>query len=526
MMKLLLLLAVSLPVFAQCSYVFTPDPSQTINIAADASTAPNIINVTVTGCNWAYSTDAAWITFPGVTALFGSGNGTIGWEAAVNIGPGARTGHIAVVGVNATSFVFTVVQGAPICALTLNPSSAAAALAGGAGSFQVQTNCTWAAASQESFLSLTSAASGSLNGTLGYAVAANVCVAARSGVVAVQAGGTSGPIQTFQVSQAGSQANLTLTPPSLNAPAGATTGTVAIATGSACSWSAYSDVSWMSITGTASGNGNYNLAYSILANPSAARTGSIHVGAQLFTVTQAAVAAPAVTLTALGNGADYAEGAVSPGEVVVLGGSNLGPVQGVKYTVTGGFLPTTLGGVQVLFGNVAAPLLYVSAAQVNAVVPYEVTGSTQVQVTYGGATSNALTLPVQATTPGILTLDASGFGGGAILNQDLSVNTPTNPVAAGSAVAIYCVGGGVTNPPSVDGVVFAGTAPILTQPVTVTIGGMNAQVFYSGAVSGSIAGLTQINAIVPPDLTSHGPVPIFISIGGVQSQTGVTVAIQ
>ena len=526
-MKLLLLLAVSLPVFAQCPYAFAPDPSQAIDIAASASATPNTITVTVnSGCNWEYGTDAAWITFPTVTSLFGSGNGTIGWEAAVNIGPGQRTGHITVLGNNGSSFVFTVVQGAPVCTLTLSPTSATAVLAGGTGSFQVQTNCTWVAASQSSFVSLTSTNSGSLDGTVSYSVAPNVCVAALTGTIAVQAGGAAGPIQTFQVNQAGSQANLTVTPASLSAPAGTSTGTVAIATGSSCPWSAYSDVSWMSITGNTAGNGNYTLPYAILANPSAARTGNIHVGAQMFTVTQAAVAAPAVTLSALGNGADYAQGAVSPGDVVVLAGSNLGPMQSVKYTVTGGFLPTTLGGTQVLFGKVAAPLLYVSATQVNAVVPYEVTGSTQVQVTYGGATSNTLTLPVEATTPAILTLDASGFGGGAILNQDFSVNTPTNPAAAGTVVAIYCVGGGVTNPPSADGAVFAATAPVLVQSATVTIGGMNAQVLYSGAVSGSIAGLTQVNAMVPPGLTAHGQLPILVSIGGVQSQSGVTVAIQ
>jgi uncharacterized protein (TIGR03437 family) len=70
-------------------------------------------------------------------------------------------------------------------------------------------------------------------------------------------------------------------------------------------------------------------------------------------------------------------------------------------------------------------------------------------------------------------------------------------------------------------------APVLkTQPVMVTIGGMNAQVLYSGAVSYSIAGLTQINAVVPPDLTAHGQVAVVVGIGGVQSQSGVTVAVQ
>jgi uncharacterized protein (TIGR03437 family) len=407
----------------------------------------------------------------------------------------------------------------------LNPTSATAALAGGTGSLQLQTNCTWAAGSQANFISLTSPSSGSLNGTLTYSVAANVCVAARTGNIAVQAGGSSGPLQTFPITQAGSTANLTLTPASLSAPPTASSGTLAIATDSSCSWSVYSDVSWLTIT-TTSGSGNFNLPYQIIANTSAQRTGSIHVGAQLFTVTQQAVAAPPVVLSAVLNGADYAQGAVSPGEIVAVFGTNIGPAQGVVYTVTGGGLPKTLGNVQLLFDGVAAPLLYASASQVNAVVPYGVAGNTKVQLTNQSTPSAVMTLPVQAATPGILTLDRSGFGGGAILNQDLSTNTPANPAAAGTVVVIYSVGGGVTNPASTDGAIIGVPAPVLTAPVTVTIGGVNAPVQYSGAVSYSIAGLTQINAVVPPTLSAHGQLPVIVTIGGVQSQTVATVAIQ
>ena len=96
----------------------------------------------------------------------------------------------------------------------------------------------------------------------------------------------------------------------------------------AARWSAYSDVSWLSITGNTTGSGNYSLPYAILANTSAARTGSIHVGGQLFTVTQQAVAAPSVVLSAVVNGADYAQGAVSPGGIVAVFGSNIAAHRG------------------------------------------------------------------------------------------------------------------------------------------------------------------------------------------------------
>jgi uncharacterized protein (TIGR03437 family) len=155
-----------------------------------------------------------------------------------------------------------------------------------------------------------------------------------------------------------------------------------------------------------------------------------------------------------------------------------------------------------------------------------------VQVVYQSTPSNVLTLAVQAATPGILTLDRSGAGGGAILNVasdgTLSINTPGTPASPGQAIVIYCVGGGVNSPASVDGSVIGVPAPVLAQAsnVKVTIGGQSAQVLYAGAVSYSIAGLTQVNAVVPAGLTTQGLLPIQMSIGGVASQTGVTVAVQ
>jgi uncharacterized protein (TIGR03437 family) len=529
MMRLLLLLTLALPAWAQnCPYVFSPPASQTINIDATASATPNTIAITAPAdCNWIFGADASWITFPGAANGFGSSTGAISWVASQNVGPGSRLGHISIATNYGGNTVYTVVQAAPVCTLTLTPTSASAVVGSSTGSFQLQTNCVWGAGSEAPFLALTSA-TGTFTATLNYAVSPNLCVNARSGVIAAQAGGASGPIQTFQVNQAGSPGNLTVTPTSLTASPAALDGTLAIATDASCSWSAYSDVSWLSITGTSTGAGAANLAYHILANSSAQRTGSIHVGAQLFTVTQQAVPPPAVQLSAVLNGANYASGAVSPGDIVAVFGSNIGPLPGVGLQITadGHSITKSLGGVQLLFDGVPAPLLYASASQVNAIVPYAVNGSTQVQVQYQGAVSNTLTLLVQAATPGILTLDRSGFGGGAILNQDLSTNTPANPATAGSVVVIYCVGGGVTSPASVDGALIGVPAPVLVQPVSVTIGGINAPVSYSGAVPYSVAGLTQINAKVPAGLNASGPVPVIVRIGNQQSLSGATVAVQ
>jgi uncharacterized protein (TIGR03437 family) len=305
-----------------------------------------------------------------------------------------------------------------------------------------------------------------------------------------------------------------------------------VTTGGSCSWSAFSDANWLQLTGTPSGTGLGSFPYSVLANTGPARTGSIHVGAQTFTVTQLATPPPAMQLTAVVNAASYATGAVSPGEIVVLGGANLGPAQGVAYQLSadGQSIPKTLAGVQVLFGATPAVLLYVSAVQINAIVPYAVAGSggTAVQVQYQNQASNTLTVAVQAASPGIFSQDRSGVGPGAILNQDLSLNASLSPATAGSVIQIFATGGGVTNPPVADGF-LAPAAPlpqVTTQPVAVTIGGLAAQVTYAGAAPGLVAGVTQINAAVPAGVAPGLSVPVVVQVGSWRSQAGLTITVK
>ncbi len=328
--------------------------------------------------------------------------------------------------------------------------------------------------------------------------------------------------------------NLTLSPASLSALQTAVTGRFNVITGDSCNWSSFSDVSWLHITTATTGTGNGGLGYSIDANTGASRVGSIHVGAQLFTVTQAGVAAPTVQLTSVGNAASYVSGMVAPGEIVALFGSNLGPSIGVPLQLNASktAITNSLGGVQVLFDGNPAPLIYVSAGQVNAITPVALAGktSTQVQVQYQGTTSNTMTISVAPTAPGVFAADGSGAGSGAILNQDYSVNARLNPAKTGSVVAIFVTGAGTTNPVSVDAAVTGGTAPFpsLTQSVTVTIGGVTvpaAQVPYSGAAPQAVEGLIQIDAVVPATVTPGPAVPVLVTIGGVPSQAGITLSV-
>ena len=94
-------------------------------------------------------------------------------------------------------------------------------------------------------------------------------------------------------------------------------------------------------------------------------------------------------------------------------------------------LPTTLSGVSVTINGIPAPLFFVSPLQINAQVPFAATGtSAVVVVTNGGTASNAVTVPLGPTSPGVFSFDLNGLGAGIIVDsltfQPISVDNPTS----------------------------------------------------------------------------------------------------
>jgi 6-phosphogluconolactonase len=230
------------------------------------------------------------------------------------------------------------------------------------------------------------------------------------------------------------------------------------------------------------------------------------------------------------NGASHAGGAVSAGEIVTISGSNFGPGVFTGYQLDGnGFVTTSLGGLQALFDGVAAPLLSAQAGQVTAVVPYEVSGnpSTELQISYQGQTSSAVTVPVAVAAPGIFTADSSGSGQGMIFNEDGTANAPGNAASGGSTVIVYATGEGQTIPSGVDGKPGdPATPPVPVQMVTATVGGLDAPVVAAGGISGMPAGYLQVSVQIPPDVTMGDAVSIVLNVGGISSQANVTLAVQ
>jgi uncharacterized protein (TIGR03437 family) len=202
------------------------------------------------------------------------------------------------------------------------------------------------------------------------------------------------------------------------------------------------------------------------------------------------------------NAASYAPAPVSVGEIVIVFGQNFGSID------------TT----SVLFDHNPAKILYLTPTQLAATVPVTAgngqTTALQIQTSHD-VFSAPVPLPIAPAAPGLFTSDASGKGQAAAINQDNTVNSTTNPAPAGSVVAFYATGGGaLTSDP----------LPRLMLPVTATIGGLDAQVLYAGIAPGEPDGVIQINAQVPTTL-QPGPVEVLVNVGGVSSQSKVTITV-
>lgn len=226
------------------------------------------------------------------------------------------------------------------------------------------------------------------------------------------------------------------------------------------------------------------------------------------------------SLQAVTNGASFAAGTVAPGEIATIFGGNLTSSTGIQL-VSSLPLPAKYLNVSVVVNGSAAPLFAVDNVngqqQINFQVPWEVDGGTiaSIVVANNGTSSAALLVPVSAAQPGIFNYSAGGQSFGAILHANFQLADLAHPATAGETVLIYCTGlGAVLSAPG-DGA--AGNGQSTKATPTVTIGGVNATVSFSGLAPGFV-GLYQVNAEVPADL-APGNQAAVLTVGRASSNS-------
>ncbi len=254
----------------------------------------------------------------------------------------------------------------------------------------------------------------------------------------------------------------------------------------------------------------------------------------------------------IANAASFVSSLTAPGSLASAMVAT-GVSQAVNASSFSNPLPKTLGGVTLKIGgsfnfnsstgfwdysptgSVDAPLAFVGPNQINFQVPTGIAPGTNIpaELTKPDGGAQPTTFSILPSAPGIFSLLQNGQGQGAVLNDDYSKNgnpqsiLGARPAQRGSMIQIFATGAGETDPPLPAGepAPVSGNPLILTRvQSTVTIGGLNARVLFSGMAPGWV-GLWQINAEVPQDVAPGPAVPLTITAGGVASNT-VTIAVQ
>lgn len=503
-----------------CTYTVSP-----LSVNAGPAGGQNQISVQVSdsSCLWAVQNTASWIgniTIGGKAGTTASGNATIGYTIAANTAQQSRTTTLSV-----ADQEVMITQTGNVCTFTVSPTSADVPYTANSSTFGVSSslsNCPWTATTSTNWVSVISGATGNATGTVTYAVEANTSAQSRNGSISVSS-------TPFSLTQDACSATCTFAPQSQTVPPAGGNFSVAVTT--MCVWTASSNVSWIALNAGSGTTGNGTLSYTVAPNNAASsRSGTIQINNQAFTVTENGInsSAGAILPQSVVNGASFQGGPLAPGELISIFGTGLGPAQpaGLQTTPDGHSVTTTLAGTQVLINSTAVPLTYVSATQVNAIAPFEMAGTAtaQVVVAVQNVQSSPLTAQIVSAAPAIFAA-SGGTGQGAILNQDNSANSVSNPAAVGSVLQIFATGFGQTNPGGVDGLIAGATPSIPVASISATIGGLNAPVQYVGSSNGLVAGVTQVNVLIPSGVVPGNAVPVVLTVGGNASSAGITVAV-
>jgi uncharacterized protein (TIGR03437 family) len=468
--------------------------------------------------------------------------------------------------------VYKVAQ--PVCTVTLTPPRrfyGPAAISDGFG-VTVSSGCTWTVAldvNPGNFITLQPSTSPT---TVAFKLAlfqTTPSSTTRTGTIVVTATGASPSATataTFTVSQ--SPCTYVWSPGSISIPEDGGTAKLTVTTsGDGCPWTVDTPNLWISLNpDSGAGDGHSPQTVTITVTQATVffnRVGSIYAtglpGVLVNGILQPAAIPVIQALDPVANPGGAIGSAVagppSAGSATALYGTNLDTddddtetgtlplpttagAGGASVTITAGgpSIDGKRGPSAVTIGPINAPLFFVSANQINFQMPWEFIGQSQVSltVTAFGKTSAPITVKLANPSPGIYSINQQGNGQGAIQIANTAIfaapsgsipGAQAQPATAGNFLTIYCTGlGAVSNQPA-DGAA-APSSPLAqtTLTPTVTIGGANAPVSFSGLTPGFV-GLYQVNVQVPAGVPTGNAVPLILSIGGVASNT-VTIAVQ
>jgi len=222
-------------------------------------------------------------------------------------------------------------------------------------------------------------------------------------------------------------------------------------------------------------------------------------------------ASSAISIAAVAHGASY-QHLYAPGMLVSVFGTNLATSEQLASTLP---LPLTMAGVSATVNGIAAPLLYVSPLQLNIQIPYETTTGTALLAVSNNGLVATNSFTVSASAPGLFTQNQQGTG----------PITATSSGGRGQQFALYVTGAGEVSPPIATGAVPTGTqVPVPLLPVSVTVGGVAANLDYVGLPSWSV-GTLQVNFTVPQN-APLGAQPVVVTVGSASSPVAVTFTVQ
>jgi uncharacterized protein (TIGR03437 family) len=312
-----------------------------------------------------------------------------------------------------------------------------------------------------------------------------------------------------------------INPTSQTFPASGGSGTVNVVTAAGCAWTATSNAAWLTVT-SSNGNGNGAVNFIVAANTGTARTGTLSIAGQTFSVTQQGATPTIVTVSAASFRLNTPLAAES---IVAAFGANLATSTLVASTLP---LPTTLGGTTVkvrdnLGAERNAPLFFVSPAQINYLIPQgTATGAASVTVVGSNAEVLALgSLQIASVAPDLFTANSSGQGvvSGAVLRISSTGAQSFEPLARFEASLGRFVAVPIELGPTgeqvflvIFGTGFRGRRAL--DSAGVILGGLDLPVLYAGA-QGELAGFDQLNlGPLPRALSGRGNVDLLLTVEG------------